>query len=128
MSVSGIIDSDSNDPNYYNKIYPDLIPWNHPHAGQNLGNVLSVGNSALNPSTGLPQDATDFDKVGCIEIETGKVYQGNNLSLQIGEAGDTLQILGATTKASFLVGNGTNTEEFAVPVAPAVVPPNGSVL
>ena len=90
-----------------------------------LGAVLEQGNSALSPTTGLAQDATDFDKVGCVEIETGKVYQGNNLALQIGEAGDTLQIKGATTKGSLLVGNGANTEEFAVPAPP---PPNGSVL
>ena len=119
MSVSGIIDPTTG------KLYTELYNGG---GGYNLGEVLGFGNSALSPTTGLPQDATDFDKIGCVEIETGKIYQGNNLALQVGEAGDTLQIKGATTKASFLVGNGVNTEEFAVPVAPAPVPPNGSVL
>ena len=105
MSVSSIIDSATG------KIFPDLIP--EPNA-DTLGEVLAVGNSALNPTTGLPQSATDFDNLGCISIETGKVYQGNNIDLQIGEAGDSLKILGATTKGSILVGNGVETKELPV--------------
>ena len=89
------------------KIYQDLIPAPLP-ANINLSAVLTAGNSAGN------QSATDFNDIGCISLETGKVYQGNNLSLQVGQAGDTLQILGATAKGSFLVGNGANTEEFSV--------------
>jgi len=114
MSVSGIIDSYNADPDYYNKIYPDLIPWQHPLGQQNLGQVLAVGNNASNPTTGLPQDATDFDLLGCKEIATGKVYQGNNLSLIIGEPLDTLILKGATTKGSINVGNGVITESLPV--------------
>ncbi|QIG59364.1 putative collagen triple helix repeat-containing protein [Dishui Lake virophage 4] len=73
-----------------------------------LNSVLGVGNSAAN------QSATDFNTLGCIEIETGKVYQGNNLDLEIGEVGDTLKILGAITKGSILVGNGVETKELPV--------------
>jgi hypothetical protein len=110
MSVSGIIDKYSNDPDYKNKIYPDLIPWNHPLGQQNLGEVLATGNQALSPTTGLPQDATDFATLGCVKIETGTVGMGNQPALVIGEAGDILQIKGATLLGSLLVGNGVNTE------------------
>jgi len=114
MSISSSIDQNNPNADYKGKFYPDLIPWEHPDAQQNLGEVLATGNSALNPTTGIPQSATDFDNLGCVSIETGKVYQGNNLALQIGEAGDTLQIKGATAKGSLLVGNGVNTEELVV--------------
>lgn len=73
-----------------------------------LNGVLVAGNSAGN------QSMTDLNDIGCVSIETGKVYQGNNLNLQIGEAGDTLLINGATTKGSLLVGNGVSTEELVV--------------
>lgn len=101
MSVGSIINPTTG------KLYDDL----YDHGGgvaQNLNQVLTVGNSAGN------QSATDFNDIGCVSIETGKVYQGNQLSLQIGEAGDTLQIKGATAKGSLLVGNGVNTEELPV--------------
>lgn len=117
MSVSSIIDSATG------KIFPDLIP--EPNA-DTLGEVLAVGNSALNPTTGLPQSATDFDNLGCISIETGKVYQGNNIDLQIGEAGDSLKILGATTKGSILVGNGVETKELVAGVNGLVLTTNSS--
>lgn len=77
-------------------------------ANQNLQQVLSLGNSAGS------QSATDFNNVGAVSVETGKVYQGNFLSLQIGETGDTLQIKGATNLGSMLAGNGVNTEELVV--------------
>ncbi len=73
-----------------------------------LNGVLVAGNSAGN------QSMTDLNDIGCVSIETGKVYQGNNLNLQIGEAGDTLLINGAITKGSLLVGNGVSTEELVV--------------
>ena len=73
-----------------------------------LNGVLLAGNSAGN------QSMTDLNDIGCVSIETGKVYQGNNLNLQIGESGDTLLIKGATTKGSLLVGNGVSTEELVV--------------
>lgn len=111
MSVSGIIDSTSADPDYKDKIFPTLIPWEaRPLDNQTLGQVLQTGNSASNPDTGLPQDATDFKTIGCVEIETGKVFMGNQPALQIGEAGDFLKILGATAKGSILAGNGTYTK------------------
>jgi hypothetical protein len=128
MSISSAIDANNPDVVYRGKFYPDLIPFGHPPAQQGLGSVLQVNSSAFIPNTTTKQDATDFDTLGCVKIETGTVGQGNNLALVIGEAGDTLQIKGATTKGSLLVGNGANTEEFAIPVAPAPVPPNGSVL
>jgi len=107
MSVGSIINQSTG------KIYDDLIPQQNPNQ-INLGEVLAVGNSALNPSTGVPQDATDFDTIGCIKIETGTVGQGNNLDLQIGEAGDTLKILGGIAVGSLLVGNGVETKELVV--------------
>jgi hypothetical protein len=128
MSISSAIDANNPDVVYRGKFYPDLIPFGHPPAQQGLGSVLQVNSSAFIPNTTTKQDATDFDTLGCVKIETGTVGQGNNLALVIGEAGDTLQIKGATTKGSILVGNGANTEELAIPVAPAPVPPNGSVL
>ena len=115
MSVNSIIDTKSADPVYKDKIFPDLIPFQHPGAQQNLGSVLFTGNSAANPTTGLPQDATDFDLLGCKEISTGKVFQGNNLSVQIGDPTDTIKIKGATDLGSILVGNGANTEELVCP-------------
>lgn len=98
------------------KIYPDLIPWgDDPHADMTLGEVLVNGNSAANPTTGLPQDATDFKILGCETIFTGEVFQGNNASVRIGDALDTLQIKGATNLGSIIVGNGLNTEELVCP-------------
>jgi len=114
MSLSSAIDQNNPNADYKGKFYPDLIPWEHPEAQQNLGQVLAVGNQALNPTTGLPQDATDFNILGCISIQTGKVYQGNNPDLEIGEVGDTLKVVGAITKGSILVGNGVETKELPV--------------
>lgn len=110
MSLSSGIDQNNPDPDYRGKFYPDLIPFNHPLGQQNLGEVLATGNQALSPTTGLPQDATDFATLGCVKIETGTVGQGNNLSLVVGEAGDNLQIKGGTLLGSLLAGNGVNTE------------------
>jgi len=110
MSVSSIIDKYSNDPEYKNKIYPDLIPWNHPLGQQGLGSVLQVSNSALTPIGAIPQDATDFNTLGCVKVETGTVGMGNQPALIIGEPGDLLQIKGGTLLGSLLAGNGVNTE------------------
>jgi hypothetical protein len=108
MSVSNIIDASG-------VIAKRYLPNPYPYpATQGLGAVLQVNNSALTPFGSIPQDATDFDTIGCIKIETGTVGQGNNLSLVIGEVGDTLQIKGATAKGSILVGNGANTETLTV--------------
>jgi len=73
-----------------------------------LNAVLVAGNSAGN------QSMTDLNNIGCLTISTGKVYQGNNLNLQIGESGDSLLIKGATAKGSLLVGNGATTNELTV--------------
>jgi len=110
MSVSGIIDSTNNDPDYKGKIYPDLIAWNHPEGQQGLGSVLQINSSAFIPNTTTAQDATDFATLGCVKIETGTVGMGNQPALIIGEAGDLLQIKGATLLGSILAGNGVNTE------------------
>lgn len=110
MSVSGIIDSTNIDPDYKGKIYPDLIPWAHPEGQQGLGSVLQINSSAYIPNTTTAQDATDFATLGCVKIETGTVGMGNQPALVIGEAGDLLQIKGATLLGSILSGNGVNTE------------------
>ena len=111
MSLSSGIDRKNPDPNLGGKFYPNLIPWEaDPRGDMTLGAVLVNGNSALTPVGAIPQDATDFNTIGCIKIETGTVGQGNNLALVIGEAGDNLQIKGATQLGSILVGNGVNTE------------------
>ena len=107
MSVSSIIDSATG------KIFPELVPA--PGASFGLGEVLQNNNSANDPTTGLPQDATDFKTLGCVEISTGLVFQGNFTELKIGDTLDTLQIKGATELGSILVGNGANTEELVCP-------------
>jgi len=112
MSLSSGIDQNNPDPDYRGKFYPDLIPFNAPAGQQNLGEVLKIGNQALSPSTGLPQDATDFATLGCVKIETGTVGMGNQPALIIGEPGDILQIKGGTALGSILVGNGADTEEL----------------
>jgi len=114
MSISTAIDANNPDPIYRGKFYPDLIPFDHPPAQQGLGSVLQVSNSALTPIGAIPQDATDFNTIGCIKVETGTVGQGNNLALVVGEAGDNLQIKGATLLGSILAGNGVNTETLAL--------------
>jgi hypothetical protein len=93
------------------KIDDSYLPNPYPFpASAGLGEVLQVNNSALTPFGAIPQDATDFNTIGCVKIETGTVGQGNNLALAIGEAGDNLQIKGATLLGSMLAGNGANTE------------------
>jgi hypothetical protein len=96
-----------------NEYLPNPYPF--PATAVGLGQVLQVNNSALTPIGAIPQNATDFDTIGCIKIETGVVGQGNNLALQVGEAGDNLQIKGGTNLGSILVGNGLNTEELVCP-------------
>jgi hypothetical protein len=116
MSLSSGIDQKNPDPNLGGKFYPNLIPWEaDPRGDMTLGAVLVNGNSALTPIGAIPQNATDFDTIGCLKIETGVVGQGNNLALQVGEAGDNLQIKGGTNLGSILVGNGLNTEELVCP-------------
>ena len=110
MSVNSIIDTTSIDPDYKDKIFPDLIPWNHPAGQQGLGSVLQVNSSAFIPNTTTAQDATDFATLGCVKIETGTVGMGNQPALVIGEVGDLLQIKGGTLLGSILAGNGVNTE------------------
>ena len=110
MSVNSIIDTTSIDPDYKDKIFPDLIPWEHPAGQQGLGSVLQVNSSAFIPNTTTAQDATDFATLGCVKIETGTVGMGNQPALVIGEVGDLLQIKGGTLLGSILAGNGVNTE------------------
>lgn len=116
MSFSTGVDKTNVDLQLRNKFYPDLIPWSaDPRGDMTLGAVLVNGNSALTPIGAIPQNATDFNTLGCLKIETGVVGQGNNLALQVGEAGDNLQIKGGTNLGSILVGNGANTEELTCP-------------
>jgi hypothetical protein len=96
------------------QFYPELIPAAPPVVPQGLGEVLQVNNSAATPVGAIPQSATDFDTIGALKVETGIVGQGNNLALVVGEAGDNLQIKGATLLGSLLVGNGVNTETLPV--------------
>jgi hypothetical protein len=109
MSASNLLKSDGKIANQY---LPNPYPFPATPAG--LGEVLQVNNSALTPIGAIPQDATDFNTIGCIKIETGTVGQGNNLALVIGEAGDNLQIKGATLLGSILAGNGADTETLAL--------------
>jgi len=123
MSSSQVVDWAGN-----KKIYNDLLPNPYPYPAQAnpLSQVLIAGDDAGN---------------GNIEnlaiLQTTNVVQRdapNPQFLVIGGtiatpgAGGDLRIQGATTKGSLLVGDGTSTAEFAIPVAPAPVPPNGSVL
>ena len=107
MSISNILKD--------GKLVEGVLPNPYPFpATAGLGAVLQVNNSAATPFGSIPQSATNFDTLGCLKIETGVVGQGNNLALQIGEAGDNLQIKGATLLGSLLVGNGVNTETLPV--------------
>ena len=115
MSISSAIDANNPDVIYRGKFYPDLIPFEHPPAQQGLGSVLQVNSSAFIPGTTTKQDATDFDLLGCVKIETGTVGMGNQPALVIGEPGDILQIKGGTALGSILVGNGADTEELPCP-------------
>ena len=116
MSLSSGIDKKNPDADLRGRFYPDLIPWEaDPRGDMTLGAVLQNGNSANNPDTGLPQDATDFKILGCETIFAGEVFQGNNLSIKIGDTLDNLQIKGGTNLGSLLVGNGLNTEELVCP-------------
>ena len=66
----------------YDGQLPAWIPTASGGGGSNgLGAVLAINNSAADPTTSVPQSATDFDDIGCVSIQTGKVYQGNNLAL-----------------------------------------------
>jgi len=113
MSFQSFCGKDPTDAATYQKLLGEFMEGGAAGA-MTLGAVLEQGNSAFSPTTGLPQDATDFDLLGCKEIATGKVYQGNNLALEIGEALDTLKLKGAITKGSINVGNGAITESLPV--------------
>ena len=107
MSSSGIIDWTGN-----KKIYNDLLPNPYPYPAQAnaLAQVLIAGNDAGN------QDAVNFNTIESTNVETALVHNpllGGVLS--VGSAGETIRILGATAKGSLLVGDGTDTKEYAVP-------------
>lgn len=110
MSVSSIIASNQ-------KIFDSLLPNPYPYPAQanDLASVLVAGNQAGS------QDIVGLNNLQ-VAVVDNPLLGG---SLTIGGAGQDLRIQGATTKGSLLVGNGTSTEEFAVPAPP---PPNGSVL
>lgn len=113
MSISNIINP------LTKKIYFELIPAGPPAVVPNLMDVLIAGNSAGTPTN--PQTIENLDS-----LETQKIYQGNYLNLQIGEAGDTLQVKGATALGSMLVGNSVNTEELIAGVNGLVLTTNSS--
>lgn len=111
MSFQTFCGKDPNDAATYQKVLGKFLEGGAAVA-QGLGEVLQVNNSAATPFGAIPQSATDFDTLGCLKIETGIVGQGNNLALVVGEAGDNLQIKGATLLGSLPVGNGVNTESL----------------
>jgi hypothetical protein len=116
MSLASGIDQNNPDADLRGRFYPDLIPWEaDPRGDMTLGAVLQQGNSAFIPGTTTAQDATDFNILGCVKIETGTIGMGNQPALVIGEPGDILQIKGATNLGSILVGNGADTEELVCP-------------
>jgi hypothetical protein len=116
MSISTGIDKTNVDLELKNRFYPDLIPWSaDPRGDMTLGAVLVNGNSAFIPNTTTAQDATDFNILGCVKIETGTIGMGNQPALVIGEPGDIIQIKGGTALGSILVGNGADTEELVCP-------------
>ena len=121
MSISNILKD--------GKIVPGVLPnpYPFPATPQGLGQVLQVNNSAATPFGNLPQDATDFQTLGCIQISTGLVFAGgNNTELNVGDGNVPIVIQGAIEKGSLLVGNGVKTDSLPVPSGPAL--PNGSVL
>jgi hypothetical protein len=101
MSISNIIDPTTR------KIYPELIPPVPPLAIPNLNQVLTAGNSAS--IIGNPQTIENLD-----DLETGKVYQGNYLQLELGESGDTVLLKGTTALGTIHVGNGVSIEKLPV--------------
>ena len=101
MSISNIIDPTTR------KIYPELIPPVPPLAVPNLNQVLTAGNSAS--IIGNPQTIENLD-----DLETGKVYQGNYLQLELGESGDTVLLKGTTALGTIHVGNGVSIEKLPV--------------
>lgn len=121
------------------KIDNQYLPNPYPFpATAGLGAVLTVNNSALTV-TGPPttQSIVDVATLSCADIQApfGSILSLNSDLIQNGVTADlgilpagNLTLKGAQTKGSFLVGDGTSTAEFAIPVAPAPVPPNGSVL
>jgi hypothetical protein len=107
MSFGSFWGTDPNDPNTFEKILSRYLEGGA--AGQmNLNEVLQNGNDANNQGIG------NVNTIGAVVVQTGLVEQGNFAALRVGAAGDNIQILGATTKGSILVGDGVNTQELPV--------------
>jgi hypothetical protein len=103
MSISNIIDP------LTRKFYPQLIP--PPVVSvPNLNAVLGAGNSAGS------QTIENLDN-----LETQKIYQGNYLQLELGEAGDTVLLKGTTPLGVLHVGNGVSIEKLPVGVNNSVL-------
>ena len=107
MSFGSFWGTDPNDPNTYEKILSRYLEGGA--AGQmNLNDVLQNGNNAGN--IGI----SNLNITDAVEVQTGLLSQGNFAALRVGDAGDNIQILGATTKGSILVGDGANTQSLGV--------------
>ncbi len=107
MSFQTFCGKDPNDPTTYQKVLKEFLD-DTATAVPALNAVLGVGNSASN------QSMTDIDDIGCVSIETSKVYAGNFAFVELGEAGDDIKLLGATAKGSIVAGNGVLTKELPV--------------
>jgi len=107
MSFQTFCGKDPNDPTTYQKVLKEFLD-DEATAVPALNAVLGVGNSASN------QSMTDIDDIGCVSIETSKVYAGNFAFVELGEAGDDIKLLGATAKGSIVAGNGVLTKELPV--------------
>jgi hypothetical protein len=107
MSFGSFWGTDPNDPNTYEKILSRYLEGGA--AGQmNLNDVLQNGNNAGN--IGI----SNLNITDAVEVQTGLLAQGNFAALRVGDAGDNIQILGATAKGSILVGDGANTQSLGV--------------
>ncbi len=107
MSFQTFCGKDPNDPTTYQKVLKEFLD-DTATAVPALNAVLGVGNSASN------QSMTDIDDIGCVSIETSKVYAGNFAFVELGEAGDDIKLLGATAKGSIVVGDGVLTQSLPV--------------
>lgn len=107
MSFQTFCGKDPNDPTTYQKVLKEFLD-DTATAVPALNAVLGVGNSASN------QSMTDINDIGCVSIETSKVYAGNFAFVELGEAGDDIKLLGATTKGSIVVGDGVLTQSLPV--------------
>jgi hypothetical protein len=102
MSFGTFWGTDPTDPATYQKILSRYVQGGGGGGGQDLNDVLTTGNDAGN------LNAVNFNILEASSVETALVEQGPYAALSIGNAGDTLRVLGATNLGNILVGDGTN--------------------